>query len=93
MALGSLHGSFCPASAMQGLLWACCRPIRGAAIRIVRVVVVDVAARVDIPCVVGVASIGRTQANVLRFTAYILMLNVSLGNVLHLIPSSLLKAS
>ena len=44
MALGSLHGSFCPASAMQGLLWACCRPIRGAAIRVDRVPVVDVAA-------------------------------------------------
>lgn len=33
MALGSLHGSFRPAPAMQRLLWVCCRPIRGAATR------------------------------------------------------------
>lgn len=61
MALGSLHGSFCPASAMQGLLWACCRPIRGAANRADRVPVVDVAAGVHVEGIVAVATIRRAQ--------------------------------
>lgn len=64
MALGSLHGSFCPASAMQGLLWACCRPIRGRPIRVDGVPVVHVAIRVHVERVVRVASIRRAQADV-----------------------------
>ena len=48
MALGSLHGSFRPAPAMQRLLWVCCRPIRGAAIRVDAVPVVHIAGTVDV---------------------------------------------
>ena len=64
MALGSLLGSFRPASAMQGLLWACCRPIRGAAIRVDRVPVVDVAAGVHVEGIVAVATIRRAQPHI-----------------------------
>lgn len=64
MALGSLHGSFCPASAMQGLLWACCRPIRGAAMRADRAPVADVAAGVHAEGIVAVATIRRAQPHI-----------------------------
>ena len=64
MALGSLYGSFRPDPAMQGLLWACCRPIRGAAIRVDRVPVVDVAAGVHVEGIVAVATIRRAQPHI-----------------------------
>ena len=44
-------------------------PIGGAAVSPVRVVVVDVAARIDVPCVASVATISRAQAHVLRFNS------------------------
>ena len=40
--------------------------IRGAPIRVVRVVVVEVAIRIDIPRIVGVAAISRAQAGIDR---------------------------
>lgn len=64
MALGSLHGSFCPASAMQGLLWACCRPIRGAATRADRGPAADAAAGVHVEGIVAVATIRRAQPHI-----------------------------
>lgn len=39
--------------------------IRGAPIRVVRVVVVDVAGRVDIPRIISVAAIRRAKAHIL----------------------------
>ncbi len=42
--------------------------VGAAPIRVVRVVVVDVAARVDVPRIVRVATIRRPQAHILRLT-------------------------
>ena len=64
MALGSLHGSFRPAHAMQRLLWVCCRPIWGAAIRVDAVPVVHIAGTVDVEGVVAVATIRRAQPHI-----------------------------
>ena len=43
---------------------------RGEAIRVARVVVVDIAARVDIPRIVRIAAVRRAQTNVLRFNLH-----------------------
>jgi len=51
---------------MQRLLVRLKNPIRGAAIRVDRVVVVDVTAGVDVPRVVRVTTISGAQADVLR---------------------------
>lgn len=64
MALGSLHGSFRPAPAMQRLLWVCCRPIRGAAIRVDAVPVVHMTGTVDAASVAAVATIRRAQPHI-----------------------------
>lgn len=64
MALGSLHGSFRPAPAMQRLLWVCCRPIRGAAMRADRAPVADVAAGGHAEGIVTVATIRRAQPHI-----------------------------
>ena len=64
MALGSLHGSFHPAPAIQRLLWVCCRPIRGATIRVDRVPVVHIAGTVHVESVVAVATIRRAQPHI-----------------------------
>ena len=64
MALGSLHGSFRPAPAMQRILWVCCRPIRGAAIRVDRVPIAYSAAGIDVESVVAVATIRRAQPHI-----------------------------
>ena len=57
---------------------------RGEAIRVQRVVVVDVAAGIDIPGVIRIAAISRTQTDILRFNLrpiffMILFLNISFG--------------
>ena len=58
----------------SGLIDALVEAIGSAPIRVVRVVVVNLTRSVDIPSVVRVATIRRTQPAVLRFTTYIPML-------------------
>ena len=54
-----------PAALCAGLYAAECNTIRSAPIRVRRVVVVGVARRVDVPCVVGVGTVRGTQSAVL----------------------------
>ncbi len=53
--------------AMRGLCSLCSDTIRTAPIRVRGVVVVGVACRVDIPCIIGIAAISGTQTAVLSF--------------------------
>lgn len=61
-----------PTVVTQQSLWLSVSPIGSGAIGVSRIVVVGVASSVDIPCIVSVATIRRTQPTVLS-TAYILM--------------------
>ena len=67
---GSLRHQVALALLCSAFFRACYGTIRGAAIRVRRVVVVGVARRVHVPDIVAVAAIRRTQPAVLRYSLH-----------------------
>ena len=70
---GMDFGSLC---IMVGTLLLCkssislCYHNRGEAVRVARVVVVDVACRIDIPDIISIAAVSRTQTDILRVSLH-----------------------
>ena len=68
MAFGSLCSRDAPHPPCGQAVWGETQSVGNARERVIRVVVVDVAVRVDIPHIIGVATISRAQTDVDRRT-------------------------